>query len=75
VKRKSVKGEQITKKSGHPLFSTLAKLAIEISQIGNAAWRVGVLCAIFGALAAHYVFKTVKLYPYSMSRYQLFILR
>jgi hypothetical protein len=48
---------------GYPLFALAARLVIYLIPFGTPAWRVAVLCSFFGALASHYVYKTVKLYP------------
>ncbi|KAF7251552.1 hypothetical protein EYD10_03017 [Varanus komodoensis] len=44
---------------GYPLFTLLAKLAIELFPFGSVAYRVNVLCAILGAAAASFLFYTV----------------
>ncbi|XP_060549527.1 protein O-mannosyl-transferase TMEM260 isoform X4 [Pantherophis guttatus] len=44
---------------GYPLFTLLAKLAIELFPFGSAAYRVNLLCALLGAAAASLLFYTV----------------
>uniref|UniRef100_A0A8D0BSJ1 Transmembrane protein 260 n=1 Tax=Salvator merianae TaxID=96440 RepID=A0A8D0BSJ1_SALMN len=44
---------------GYPLFTLLAKLAIELLPFGSVAYRVNLLCSVFGALAAAFLFYTV----------------
>ncbi|XP_053142782.1 transmembrane protein 260 isoform X2 [Hemicordylus capensis] len=45
---------------GYPLFTILAKLAIELLPFGSVAYRVNLLCALLGAAAAGYLFYTVS---------------
>uniref|UniRef100_A0A670HVK7 Transmembrane protein 260 n=1 Tax=Podarcis muralis TaxID=64176 RepID=A0A670HVK7_PODMU len=44
---------------GYPLFTLLAKLAIELLPFGSVAFRVNLLCAVLGAAAAPFFFYTV----------------
>ncbi|XP_061468458.1 protein O-mannosyl-transferase TMEM260 isoform X2 [Rhineura floridana] len=44
---------------GYPLFTLLAKLAIELFPFGSVAFRVNLLCALLGAAAAPLFFYTV----------------
>ncbi|CAI5764789.1 Hypothetical predicted protein, partial [Podarcis lilfordi] len=44
---------------GYPLFTLLAKLAIELLHFGSVAFRVNLLCAVLGAAAAPFFFYTV----------------
>ncbi|KAM3855716.1 protein O-mannosyl-transferase TMEM260 isoform 1-T1 [Vipera latastei] len=44
---------------GYPLFTLLAKLAIELFPCGSAAYRVNLFCALLGAAAASLLFYTV----------------
>ncbi|XP_077180105.1 protein O-mannosyl-transferase TMEM260 isoform X2 [Paroedura picta] len=45
---------------GYPLFTLLAKLAIELLPFGSVAYRVNLLCALLGAAAASLLFDTVS---------------
>uniref|UniRef100_A0A6I8SSY6 Transmembrane protein 260 n=1 Tax=Xenopus tropicalis TaxID=8364 RepID=A0A6I8SSY6_XENTR len=45
---------------GYPLFTILAKMAIIILPIGSAAYRVNLLCGVFGAAAASLLFYTTS---------------
>ncbi|XP_015262912.1 PREDICTED: transmembrane protein 260 [Gekko japonicus] len=45
---------------GYPLFTLLAKLAIELFPFGSIAYRVNLLCALLGAAAASLLFDTVS---------------
>ncbi|XP_060117819.1 protein O-mannosyl-transferase TMEM260 [Heteronotia binoei] len=45
---------------GYPLFTLLAKLAIELFPFGSVAYRVNLLCAVLGAAAASLLFDTVS---------------
>uniref|UniRef100_A0A7N4PX14 Transmembrane protein 260 n=3 Tax=Sarcophilus harrisii TaxID=9305 RepID=A0A7N4PX14_SARHA len=44
---------------GYPLFTLLAKLAIGVFPFGSIAYRVNLLCGLFGAAAASLLFFTV----------------
>ncbi|XP_066480378.1 protein O-mannosyl-transferase TMEM260 [Tiliqua scincoides] len=44
---------------GYPLFTILAKLAIELLPFGSVACRVNLLCALLGAVASSLLFYTV----------------
>ncbi|XP_004370947.1 protein O-mannosyl-transferase TMEM260 [Trichechus manatus latirostris] len=44
---------------GYPLFTLVAKLAIVLFPIGSVAYRVNLLCGLFGAVAASLLFFTV----------------
>ncbi|XP_062974267.1 protein O-mannosyl-transferase TMEM260 [Elgaria multicarinata webbii] len=44
---------------GYPLFTLLAKLAIELFPFGSVAYRVNLLSALLGAAAASFLFYTV----------------
>lgn len=44
---------------GYPLFTLLAKLAIILLPVGSVAYRVNLLCGLFGAVAASFLFSTV----------------
>ncbi|XP_069807229.1 protein O-mannosyl-transferase TMEM260 [Dendropsophus ebraccatus] len=43
---------------GYPLFTLLAKLAIVLVPIDSVAYRVNLLCCLFGAVAASLLFST-----------------
>ncbi|XP_073442045.1 protein O-mannosyl-transferase TMEM260 isoform X2 [Dendrobates tinctorius] len=43
---------------GYPLFTLLAKLAMILLPIGSIAYRVNLLCCLFGAIAASLLFIT-----------------
>ncbi|XP_041429053.1 transmembrane protein 260 isoform X2 [Xenopus laevis] len=45
---------------GYPLFTILAKMAIFILPIGSAAYRVNLLCSLFGAASASLLFYTTS---------------
>ncbi|XP_054827809.1 transmembrane protein 260 [Eublepharis macularius] len=45
---------------GYPLFTLLAKLAMELFPFGSLAYRVNLLCALLGAAAASLLFYTVS---------------
>nr|XP_017516781.1 transmembrane protein 260 isoform X2 [Manis javanica] len=44
---------------GYPLFTLVAKLAITLFPFGSIAYRVNLLCGLFGAVAASLLFFTV----------------
>ncbi|KAM5178906.1 protein O-mannosyl-transferase TMEM260 isoform 4-T4 [Callospermophilus lateralis] len=44
---------------GYPLFTLVAKLAITLFPFGSVAYRVNLLCGLFGAVAASLLFFTV----------------
>nr|XP_023401962.1 transmembrane protein 260 isoform X4 [Loxodonta africana] len=44
---------------GYPLFTLVAKLAIVLFPFGSVAYRVNLLCGLFGAVAASLLFFTV----------------
>ncbi|XP_059860481.1 protein O-mannosyl-transferase TMEM260 isoform X2 [Delphinus delphis] len=44
---------------GYPLFTLVAKLAIILFPFGSVAYRVNLLCGLFGAVAAALLFFTV----------------
>uniref|UniRef100_A0A8C6QBW7 Transmembrane protein 260 n=1 Tax=Nannospalax galili TaxID=1026970 RepID=A0A8C6QBW7_NANGA len=44
---------------GYPLFTLVAKLAITLFPFGSVAYRVNLLCGLFGAVAASFLFFTV----------------
>ncbi|XP_054423489.1 protein O-mannosyl-transferase TMEM260 isoform X2 [Pteronotus mesoamericanus] len=44
---------------GYPLFTLVAKLAIILFPFGSIAYRVNLLCGLFGAVAASLLFFTV----------------
>nr|XP_035964884.1 transmembrane protein 260 isoform X5 [Halichoerus grypus] len=44
---------------GYPLFTLVAKLAIMLFPFGSVAYRVNLLCGLFGAVAASLLFFTV----------------
>ncbi|XP_025725760.1 protein O-mannosyl-transferase TMEM260 isoform X3 [Callorhinus ursinus] len=44
---------------GYPLFTLVAKLAIILFPFGSVAYRVNLLCGLFGAVAASLLFFTV----------------
>ncbi|KAM6201179.1 protein O-mannosyl-transferase TMEM260 [Rhynchocyon petersi] len=44
---------------GYPLFTLAAKLAIVLFPFGSVAYRVNLLCGLFGAVAASLLFFTV----------------
>ncbi|XP_075388500.1 protein O-mannosyl-transferase TMEM260 isoform X2 [Tenrec ecaudatus] len=44
---------------GYPLFTLMAKLAIVLFPSGSVAYRVNLLCGLFGAVAAALLFFTV----------------
>ncbi|XP_023371636.1 transmembrane protein 260 isoform X4 [Otolemur garnettii] len=44
---------------GYPLFTLMAKLAIILLPFGSVAYRVNLLCGLFGAVAASLLFFTV----------------
>ncbi|XP_036910264.1 transmembrane protein 260 isoform X2 [Sturnira hondurensis] len=44
---------------GYPLFTVVAKLAITLFPFGSVAYRVNLLCGLFGAVAASFLFFTV----------------
>ncbi|XP_019500566.1 PREDICTED: transmembrane protein 260 isoform X3 [Hipposideros armiger] len=44
---------------GYPLFTLVAKLAIKLFPFGSVAYRVNLLCGLFGAGAASLLFFTV----------------
>nr|XP_060475891.1 protein O-mannosyl-transferase TMEM260-like [Panthera onca] len=44
---------------GYPLFTLVAKLAIRLFPFGSVAYRVNLLCGLFGAVAAALLFFTV----------------
>ncbi|KAM4854009.1 protein O-mannosyl-transferase TMEM260 [Thomomys bottae] len=44
---------------GYPLFTLVAKLAILLFPFGSVAYRVNLLCGLFGAVAASLLFFTV----------------
>ncbi|XP_019581340.2 protein O-mannosyl-transferase TMEM260 isoform X1 [Rhinolophus sinicus] len=44
---------------GYPLFTLVAKLAIKLFPFGSVAYRVNLLCGLFGAGAASFLFFTV----------------
>ncbi|KAG8511763.1 Transmembrane protein 260 [Galemys pyrenaicus] len=44
---------------GYPLFTLVAKLAIILLPFGSVAYRVNLLCGLFGAVAASLLFFTV----------------
>ncbi|KAF4017520.1 hypothetical protein G4228_008594, partial [Cervus hanglu yarkandensis] len=44
---------------GYPLFTLVAKLAILLFPFGSVAYRVNLLCGLFGAVAAALLFITV----------------
>ncbi|XP_058522471.1 transmembrane protein 260 isoform X1 [Ochotona princeps] len=44
---------------GYPLFTLLSKLAITLCPFGSVAYRVNLLCGLFGAVAASLLFFTV----------------
>uniref|UniRef100_A0A8C5KE17 Transmembrane protein 260 n=1 Tax=Jaculus jaculus TaxID=51337 RepID=A0A8C5KE17_JACJA len=44
---------------GYPLFTLVAKLAITLLPFGSIAYRVNLLCGLFGAIAASFLFFTV----------------
>ncbi|XP_036995469.2 transmembrane protein 260 isoform X4 [Artibeus jamaicensis] len=44
---------------GYPLFTLVAKLAITLFPFGSVAYRVNLLCGLFGAAAASFLFFTV----------------
>ncbi|XP_055291591.1 transmembrane protein 260 isoform X2 [Moschus berezovskii] len=44
---------------GYPLFTLVAKLAILLFPFGSVAYRVNLLCGLFGAVAAALLFFTV----------------
>ncbi|KAM7158077.1 protein O-mannosyl-transferase TMEM260 isoform 2-T3 [Molossus nigricans] len=44
---------------GYPLFTLVAKLAIILFPFGSIAYRVNLLCGLFGAVAASLLFSTV----------------
>ncbi|XP_004699040.3 transmembrane protein 260 [Echinops telfairi] len=44
---------------GYPLFTLMAKLAIILFPSGSVAYRVNLLCGLFGAVAAAFLFFTV----------------
>ncbi|XP_029140430.1 transmembrane protein 260, partial [Protobothrops mucrosquamatus] len=50
---------QVAHPPGYPLFTLLAKLAIELFPCGSAAYRVNLFCALLGAAAASLLFYTV----------------
>ncbi|KAI2571360.1 transmembrane protein 260, partial [Homo sapiens] len=41
---------------GYPLFTLVAKLAITLFPFGSIAYRVNLLCGLFGAVAASLLF-------------------
>lgn len=44
---------------GYPLFTLLASLTITLFPFGSVAYRVNLLCGLFGAVAASLLFYTV----------------
>ncbi|KAK7804815.1 hypothetical protein U0070_001199 [Myodes glareolus] len=44
---------------GYPLFTLVASLAITLFPFGSVAYRVNLLCGLFGAVAASLLFFTV----------------
>lgn len=44
---------------GYPLFTLASKLAITLCPFGSVAYRVNLLCGLFGAVAASLLFLTV----------------
>nr|XP_051678877.1 transmembrane protein 260 isoform X2 [Oryctolagus cuniculus] len=44
---------------GYPLFTLASKLAITLCPFGSVAYRVNLLCGLFGAVAASLLFDTV----------------
>ncbi|XP_075049680.1 protein O-mannosyl-transferase TMEM260 [Mixophyes fleayi] len=45
---------------GYPLFTLLAKLAIVVLPVGSTAYRVNLLCGLFGAVSSSLLFTTTS---------------
>ncbi|XP_063804045.1 protein O-mannosyl-transferase TMEM260 isoform X2 [Pseudophryne corroboree] len=56
----SLEGIQVAHPPGYPLFTLLAKLAITVLPVGSVAYRVNLLCGLFGAVAASLLFTTTS---------------